>query len=652
MISLLPQKISAKLRWFVGLMVLLLLVLAGVAYQKISYIGDLNHQLQTDNMVKTQTILETEAAFMNVVRRMCREPYTNSESEQKHWLEEIPQLTQVFTAKLHDAEMLATQPEEKQIFQRIHQRLEAYMATQTELVNLMTQGRQAEAATSLMSKQLYRGHVDGIDADIKKLVKIWDLDSTQIASNVTQAIQSSIVFLAALVVFALALALLAGRSLIAQITQPIRRIQEVIVNTEKTGRFDQRVPIQSKDEIAQASVAFNRLMASLQTGLEEVNQVADHMSRGHFEQRVTAELNGDMDAMKQAINGSVSAMQQTFSELARVMLAMEKGDFAVQVQVQGDGAFKLALERAAHVLASLEVIMGEVGLAMQKLSQGNLQGRVTAAASGQLDALKSNLNNSLNELSKTIRVVVGNTQQVAAAAGQTSAAISQISDGAQHQSTATAQIMTALHQTVTSVTDVTRSTEEAGRLSQQSLQTVQSGIVQMNNMVEVVNDIATNSERISKITEVIEAIANKTNLLSLNAAIEAARAGEHGKGFSVVAEEVGKLAASSAESSQEIAKLVSMAVTQAQQAVMAVRQVSQEMTSIESGSQQTQGMLQRISAALEQQSSAVEEINANMVNLDSISRSNSTACEQMTAAMMELSKLANATRQEVNQFAT
>jgi len=169
-------------------------------------------------------------------------------------------------------------------------------------------------------------------------------------------------------------------------------------------------------------------------------------------------------------------------------------------------------------------------------------------------------------------------------------------------------------------------------------------------MVEVVNSISENSQKINKITEIIEGIANKTNLLSLNASIEAARAGEHGKGFAVVADEVGKLAAISAQSTKEITALIEKAVLDTDKAVKAVKDVASKMTQIEDTTHTSNDLMGRISSAIEQQSSAVQEISANVESLNSIARSNANASEEITASVIELSRVADSTRRNLANF--
>jgi len=98
--------------------------------------------------------------------------------------------------------------------------------------------------------------------------------------------------------------------------------------------------------------------------------------------------------------------------------------------------------------------------------------------------------------------------------------------------------------------------------------------------------------------------------------------------------------------------LVQQAVEEAHRAVAAVMEVNKDMTNIEQGARETDTMLQRIAAALEQQSAAVEQINANLSNVDNIARSNAAASEEITATVIELSKIADATRREVEKFST
>ena len=444
----------------------------------------------------------------------------------------------------------------------------------------------------------------------------------------------------------LLLAYVAGK----KIARPLRAMQAQISAIEDRADFSLRVKVESGDEVGQTALSLNALLQSLQNAVQEVNSVVGAVSAGDFSRRVEAPLKGDMAVMKAAVNDSAESVKSTMNGLNDMMQALQNGDFSKHLHIEVSGEYKRAMAQAADAMQSLNSMLGDVGSVMKGVSQGDLSLRVNAQGRGDLLTLKNNINLSLDAVSGSMRVINQNARQVASASAQSSQAVGQISDGALNQTHAIGQVATAVRQTVTSVADVSRNTEVASQKSKESVRIVRDGIRKMAHMVEVVNSIAANSEKINKITVVIEKIANKTNLLSLNAAIEAARAGEHGKGFAVVADEVGKLAVNSAESSQEIAQLVQHAVAETRRAVLAVQEVSADMARIESGSQETDDMLQRIAGALEEQSTAVEQINANLSSVNNIARSNSAASEEITETVMELSKIADSTRREVEKF--
>jgi hypothetical protein len=396
----------------------------------------------------------------------------------------------------------------------------------------------------------------------------------------------------------------------------------------------------------------SQMQKSLQSTLQDIVGVMTAVAQGHLDRRVTVEAKGDLGALKENINQSIQVQQSVFQDITHVMQGVANGNFALRVTAQANGELNTLKQSINQSMASQQTVFQDITNVMQGVAQGNLQRRVVAQALGELDQLKQNINQSLDALRSAMTTINSNARQVASASGEASNAIGQISDGARSQTDAISQVSSAVRQTVTSVSDVSQNTELASQKSRQSFVLVRASMEKMDAMVQVVNNIATNSEKINKITDVIEKIANKTNLLSLNAAIEAARAGEHGKGFAVVADEVGKLALNSAESSQEIAILVKQAVEEARSAVNAVGEVSKDMSGIERETQATDEMLQRIASALEQQSSAVEQINGNLNNLDRIAQSNAAASEEIAATVQELSRIADATQREVQRFQT
>jgi methyl-accepting chemotaxis protein len=450
------------------------------------------------------------------------------------------------------------------------------------------------------------------------------------------------------VVLGLVIALVAGR----RIARPLQNMQTRLADMARTGDLSMRLKRDTGDEVGRTADSVNVLLQAINEGVIEVNQAVTAVAAGDFGQKISADLRGDLALMKTAVNDAIDRIESTMTGLDKMMGALSSGHFSMRLEVNAQGAYAHTVKQAQQTMLALDSMLGDVGRTLAAVAQGNLAVRVTAEGQGDLNALKNNLNQSLVSLGQAMQAIRTNARQVSVAASESSHAVGQIADGVQNQTHAISQVAVAVRQTAASVMDVSRNTEQASQKSRHSVTVMRDGLLKIEKMVEVVNNIAVNSEKINKITEVIEKIANKTNLLSLNAAIEAARAGEHGKGFAVVADEVGKLAVNSAESSKEIAQLVQQAVLETARAVAAVDAVSADMNLIEIGSQETDEMLRRISAALEQQSRAVDEINANLTSVDMIARGNAAATEEITSSVMELSRIAESTRIEVDRFQT
>ncbi|MEK7346807.1 MAG: methyl-accepting chemotaxis protein [Pseudomonadota bacterium] len=459
---------------------------------------------------------------------------------------------------------------------------------------------------------------------------------------------SQAIVLLVAVVLGLLIALLAGR----RIARPLQNMQTRLSDIARTGDLSMRLKRETGDEVGRTADSVNVLLQSINDGVSEVNRAVTAVAAGDFSQKISADLRGDLAEMKTSVNDAIDRIESTMTGLDKMMGALSSGHFSMRLEVSAQGAYAHTVKQAQQTMLALDGMLGDVGRTLAAVAQGNLAVRVTAQGQGDLNELKNNLNQSLKSLGDAMQAIRSNARQVSVAASESSHAVGQIADGVQNQTHAISQVAVAVRQTAASVLDVSRNTEQASQKSRHSVVVMRDGLMKIEKMVEVVNNIAVNSEKINKITEVIEKIANKTNLLSLNAAIEAARAGEHGKGFAVVADEVGKLAVNSAESSKEIAQLVQQAVLETARAVAAVDAVSADMNLIEIGSQETDEMLRRISAALEQQSRAVDEINANLTSVDMIARGNASATEEITASVMELSRIAESTRIEVDRFQT
>ena len=293
-------------------------------------------------------------------------------------------------------------------------------------------------------------------------------------------------------------------------------------------------------------------------------------------------------------------------------------------------------------------------------------------------AIADSINYTIDSLRDLVTGINRASEQVNSATGAAQGTSVALLEAAEMQSQQITETSDAVSNMTRSILQVSTNASQASQVAQRSLeaatqgsQAVQNTIAGMNGIREQIQEtskrikrLGESSQEIGEIVELISDITEQTNILALNAAIQAASAGEAGRGFTVVAEEVQRLAERSSEATKQIGAIVKTIQTDTNSAVAAMEkstegvvegarlsdEAGRALTEIETVTNNLARLIQSISAATEAQTQVASVVTNNMKQIQEITTLTTEGTKQTTASVGELTKLAEELRESVSGF--
>ena len=367
--------------------------------------------------------------------------------------------------------------------------------------------------------------------------------------------------------------------------------------------------------------------------IEQIHRIA----HGNLPETIHMTHKGEFQEVEENLSMLNDLLKHLLQEMSHFIEAVQQGNLQIEQPTSSfSGQWQTLFFGLRAMLDAFRIPISGTADALQRLAHGDLTGGIVDDYPGDYNTIKQAANHLNTQLQDVVHLVQLAANEILQRSDDVRSRAQIMTKGAEQQAAASEQTSEDTNRIVTQIAENAAYAKETYRLAFEVAEFAE-------RFGQVAVETAASLNAISSQTAMIENIAGQTRMLSLNATIEAARAQERGQAFSVVATEVRRLSDITKHAAEDITRAVAVGLANAEQS-------SQMLTTLLPRIQKTAELVQRISAASDEQLQRVESVNQTMRELDSVIRQNVATAENLTTTATDLAKQAEQLQQTIRFF--